>query len=343
MINRKYLEMSVYTEIRIKYYRSFSASEINMDNQVLPHIKRAFELLSDSEVESSYDNISQRKLLSNKVRDYVLLKLSSESVKSAFDILKEQYFSFACKTIKSNAQYYHMYVDSISTNFLAEDIFIQLWEVKEKYDIQKSCFSTWFRRIIRNHILKKVSSQSKEELVDFEDETIQEKPPQMQGLVKKSVSDYLTPDVLMTNRIVAISLLNQLFKTTLIYPWKLLCYLLSLIGYKPNEVLNFSINRTLKEIFIEIKHYFIFESYIDTPVISNDFELFEAGLSCKLINVISPSDYRTLNKLEFCKNEVVGDLTFNTFLGKNPNHTITDWNYKVRRKLLDSWESEKAE
>lgn len=327
-----YLYNSFYSKFKINYLNTLKSTDKDVDNKISSFIQYAFSIFNDDDINRSYRDLPFRETLYYRIRDYVLLSLSSEENINAFLILRELYTHYSYKQIKMYYQKYNHYIDSQMISDISDDMFTHIWNVKDKYDPIKSCFSTWFNYIIRNKILLAINKNKREEL--FYDEELQ--VHLNSNCIKKIIpikNQYsISPEVLFLKNIYSEDILHHIFTSVIVYPWKMIIYLLSLIGYKPKEITENMSNNNLQNIFFKVKEYFL-ESNFEKEFVNSLFITIEQDMSKRLGSVISIYDYYTLKKLNAYKDLTVKNIPLNVFFQKNPNHTITDWISKVKKKV----------
>ncbi|HPR97637.1 MAG TPA: sigma factor [Thermotogota bacterium] len=333
---RNALKRIVFIFMRIKYGNFLFQKDMEQKKMAKQIIDEIVSELSEEEAVKKLSSTDEKIKIEERLAKQVLIKLSCEGNKKAFEILKAGFMGSIINVIKETDNNVEKHKNIAEIEETAQLAWIKIWKGLKTYKPEEANFYTWIRRITINVIKDqggKISKeQSKTELVSESVESDEEKMNFDTKAYHLSKQAFSSPENILRDELRGELILSEVFKTRNGYPWQLLVFNIS-SDKKPRKIVEEHSEDLLSDINEVIKQGLISNSILEQNKIEGAFEELEESLASKLGVVILQNDSRTKQTFVEMLNDKTGKIHLKKFFGKEPTKNVSDWCRRVKARI----------
>ena len=272
-----------------------------------------------------------------------LVYASREGLQSGWKALRIRFekalFSFICQKCSELS-----YEGSIKSKAIEtmEEVFSRAWLGLEKFNPYKGTVFTWLCIIAKNRIFTRPGKTEEQTVVHFDSFDMGDDADDSSGMFDIPDNDRRNPEEIAENEAVSDFVLRALFEKTG-YPWQALVFFLQKMDYKPQDIVKRFSDFSLSELSDYLFREFRVASFRSDSVIDEYRNLFNQRLSYTVKETLLPKDNQSRKVLRDSLEEPVGNMLLSSFLGLNPEKTVSEWSIKVLIRLQSAAQEEKIE
>jgi len=244
-------------------------------------------------------------------------------IKKYYEPLRKHAF-FQLKTFKSS-------VDDILVDEIVSKTFSRLMVYVNSYNPYKSSLLTWLKTIADN-IIKKDVMMSTGGTVVLEQETA-ESISARDCSFENNPAENMSPEEAYEKNLQHDRILSVLFNRGG-YPWQIICYCLLMTGLTPETVSERYSDWTVSNLLDESFKLYSSASEREDDILRGFFEPLYDAMEMNLTDVLSKRDQHSRRKLSDHLGCKLSELTLSMFYAKDSAKSISEWKYRVSKKIL---------
>jgi len=274
------------------------------------------------------------------ITDAFLIHYAASGTDQAFEALREKYFQSSIALI--HELYYGGFnrsIRALSREELHNELWARLWRNLKNYDMEKANFYTWMKTIAVN-LMRDRAKEEKKQVADHLDDPLRSQEDEDgDSMLDKTPDTGRTPDQYAVDLLCQQDYLSVLFSECG-YPWQLLCAGFRMLEQTPKEIAAQYADKTLDELFVELKNEFSSKSQRTAEELADCFTALESSLGQPLENAFPQRDKHYAKVFEPFLHRRAGELKLALFFGDKPEKNISDWHSRVMGRLKKSLSQE---
>ncbi len=223
-----------------------------------------------------------------------------------------------------------------------EEVFSKAWLGLDKFNPYKGTVFTWLCIIAKNRVFSRPGKTEEQTAVHFDSFDMNDDSDDSSGMFDIPDGDQRNPEEIAESEAVSDFVLRALFEKSG-YPWQTLVFFLQKMDYKPQDIVKRFSDFSLLELSDTVFREFCAASFRPDSVIEEFRKLFNRRLSCTVKETLLPKDNKSRIVLRDSLEEPVGNVQLSSFLGLNPEKTVSEWSVKVLIRLQSATQEEKVE